>query len=189
MRARHWLLAAAVLVVGGNTLTSCEEYDLDEKTPAGWDQSIYSWLDGQGNFTNMVRLIDDLNYAEVLDRTGSKTLFAADDEAFARFYQKNDWGVKSYEGLSQSQKRMLLFGAMIDNSYQVMSILFIALSQATDCLKVSDKLSSATRREYESVRKIIPLFVEDNPFYEQIAEVEHYLRKKYIYSSNQTIKH
>ena len=141
MRARHWLLAAAVLVVGGSTLTSCEEYDLDEKTPAGWDQSIYSWLDGQGNFTNMVRLIDDLNYAEVLDRTGSKTLFAADDEAFARFYQKNDWGVKSYEGLSQSQKRMLLFGAMIDNSYQVQSLSSTEGPIEGNCMRRQSSLS------------------------------------------------
>ena len=57
-----------------------------------------------------------------------------------------------------------------------MSILFIALAQATDCLKVSDKLCAATRKEYDAVRRIIPLFIEDSPFYEQIAEVERYLR-------------
>lgn len=110
------------LLVGGFVLSSCQEYDLDEKTPEGYGASIYSWLDEQGDFTNMVRLIDDLNYREVLDKTGSKTLFAADDEAFGRFFQKNDWGVRNYDGLSLAQKRMLLFGAMIDNSYQVQSL-------------------------------------------------------------------
>ena len=81
-----WLLAVGggLLTVGG-TLTSCSEYDLDEETPSGWDRSIYSWLKEQGDFTNMVRLIDDLNYTDVLARTGSKTLFAADDAAFERF--------------------------------------------------------------------------------------------------------
>ena len=117
-RKEFWI----ALLVGGLVLSSCQEYDLDEKAPDGYGASIYSWLDEQGNFTNMVRLIDDLSYREVLDKTGSKTLFAADDEAFGRFFQKNDWGVRSYEGLSMAQKRMLLFGAMIDNSYQVQSL-------------------------------------------------------------------
>ena len=79
--------------------------------------------------------------------------------------------------VSMGTNTALLCKTVIDNTYQVMSILFIALAQATDCLKISDKLSSATRREYEAVRQIIPLFIEDNPFYEQIAEVEKYLRK------------
>ena len=117
-RKEFWI----ALLVGGFVLSSCQEYDLDEKTPEGYGASIYSWLDEQGSYTNMVRLINDLNYREVLDKTGSKTLFAADDEAFGRFFQKNDWGVKSYEGLSLAQKRMLLYGAMIDNSYQVQSL-------------------------------------------------------------------
>ena len=120
MKTRKELWIA--LLVGGFVLSSCQEYDLDEKTPEGYGASIYSWLDEQGDFTNMVRLIDDLNYREVLDKTGSKTLFAADDEAFGRFFQKNDWGVRNYESLSLAQKRMLLFGAMIDNSYQVQSL-------------------------------------------------------------------
>lgn len=78
--------------------------------------------------------------------------------------------------VSMGTNTALLCKTVIDNAYQVMSILFIALAQATDCLKVSDRLCSATRKEYDAVRKIIPMFVEDNPFYEQIAEVEKYLR-------------
>ena len=78
--------------------------------------------------------------------------------------------------VSMGTNSALLCKMVIDNAYQVMSILFIALAQATDCLKVADKLSSATRREYDAVRAIIPLFVEDTPFYEEIAQMEKYLR-------------
>ena len=130
-RKEFWI----ALLVGGLVLSSCQEYDLDEKTPDGYGASIYSWLDEQGDFTNMVRLINDLNYREVLDRTGSKTLFAANDEAFGRFFQKNDWGVRSYEGLSLAQKRMLLFGAMIDNSYQVQSLSSTEGPIEGDCMR------------------------------------------------------
>jgi uncharacterized surface protein with fasciclin (FAS1) repeats len=79
---------------------------LDEKTPDGWGASIYSWLDEQGNYTNTVRLIDDLGYREVLSKTGSKTLFVADDEAFARFYRDKVWGASKYEDLTVSQKKL-----------------------------------------------------------------------------------
>lgn len=103
-RSRHWLLAGVVLMAGALGSTSCSEYDLDEETPAGWGSSIYSWLDGQGNYTNTVRIIDDLSYRNVLGKTGSKTLFVADDAAFERFYANNTWGVKSYKDLSESQK-------------------------------------------------------------------------------------
>ena len=121
-RSRCKIMAVAVALVGGVSLTSCQEYDLDEKTPDGYGASIYSWLDGQGNFTNTVRLINDLNYREVLDKTGSKTFFAANDAAFSKLFEQNDWGVKCYEDLSVAQKRMLLFGAMIDNSYQIQAL-------------------------------------------------------------------
>ena len=69
-RGRRWMLAAGVLLAGCGSFMSCSEYDLDERTPAGWDMSIYSWLDGQGKYTNTVRMIDDLGYREVLDKTG-----------------------------------------------------------------------------------------------------------------------
>ena len=136
-RKEFWI----ALLVGGFVLSSCQEYDLDEKTPEGYGASIYSWLDDQGNFTNMVRLINDLNYREVLDKTGSKTLFAADDEAFGRFFQKNDWGVKSYESLSLAQKRMLLYGAMIDNSYQVQSLSSTEGPVEGNCMRRESSLS------------------------------------------------
>ena len=121
---QRWLWAAAVLLAGTGGLASCtEDYDLDEHAPGGASsQSIYGWLAGQGNYRNTVRLIDDLSYREVLDKTGSKTMFVADDDAFARFYRGNDWGVGSYEELSTAQKRLLLFGSMIDNSYQVQAL-------------------------------------------------------------------
>ena len=42
-RGRRLLLMAGLLLAGG--LTSCTQYDLDERTPDGWGSSIYSWLE------------------------------------------------------------------------------------------------------------------------------------------------
>lgn len=134
-------VVAGVLLAGGSALTSCSQYDLDEKTPEGWGLSIYSWLDDQGNFTNTVRLINDLDYREVLAKTGSKTLFVADDEAYDRFYRNNEWGVRSYEQLTTSQKKMLLFGSMIDNSYQVQALSSTEGPIEGNCMRRQSSLS------------------------------------------------
>jgi len=140
-RGRYLLLAAGVLLAGGNALTSCSQYDLDERTPEGWSLSIYSWLNEQGSFTNTVRMIDDLGYRDVLDKTGSKTLFVADDAAYERFFNNNAWNVKSYGELTISQKKMLLFGSMIDNSYQVQALSSTEGPIEGNCMRRQSSLS------------------------------------------------
>lgn len=95
---------------------SCkDDYTLDDNDPVG--SSIYEYLSESGRYTNFVNLIDDLEYKEVLARTGSKTLFVADDDAFTEFYKDNPWGVHSYKELTKSQKKLLLNSAMINNAY------------------------------------------------------------------------
>lgn len=82
--------------------------------------------------------------------------------------------------VSMGTNSALLCKRVIDNAYQVVSILFIALAQATDCLDLADKLAPRTREQYDAIRKICPKFVEDTPFYEEIAETEKYLRTNII---------
>lgn len=98
--------------------------DSDHK-PASLGGSIYEELKNPnpdhltGTFKTYLRLVDDLNYSSTLSRTGSKTVFPANDEAFERFFQSNKWGVTSYEELSNSQKKLLLYSSMIDNALLV----------------------------------------------------------------------
>ena len=99
-------------------LAGCHEnYVLDEQEPDWLGSSIYDYLKEAGCYTNFVRLIDDLDYAEVLAKTGSKTLFVADDAAFDVFYKDNEWGVSSYAGLTTAQKKLLLNSNMLNNVY------------------------------------------------------------------------
>ena len=117
------LLATAL---GG--LTSCtDDYELDDDGVSPGYVSIYALLQNPeqmkdqehhltGTFRNYLRLVDDLGYADVFNRTGSKTVFPANDEAFDRFFQNNPWGVSSYDRLTETQKKQLLYGSMIDNA-------------------------------------------------------------------------
>lgn len=82
--------------------------------------------------------------------------------------------------VSMGTNSALLCQKVIDNAYQVMSILYIALAQATDCLNIADKLAPATREQYDAIRTICPKFIEDTPFYEELAQAEAYLRTNLI---------
>ncbi len=110
---------SALLALGG--LISCEEYELDEKLPPGFGTTLYSYL-AENDYSDFRRLVEELGYEEALSGKSTKTMFVANDEAFARFYAANRWGVKSYEELSLAQKKMLLYSSMVDNSLQIMSL-------------------------------------------------------------------
>lgn len=99
-------------------LGSCsDDYMYDDHEPDFLGGSIYQYLQQNGEFKYYLRLIDDLNYKEVLSLTGSKTIFPAKDEAFEHFFQNNEYGVRSYEQLTDAQKRGLLNSSMINMAY------------------------------------------------------------------------
>ena len=122
-RSRKWLAAMCILSMCGFTYSCSDDYDLPDKKPDWLGASIYSYLKGEGNYKNTVRLIDDIgtqtgsDLQEVLDRTGSRTLFVADDDAFAEFYKGNEWGVTKYEDLTLAMKQLLLGSSMLNNAY------------------------------------------------------------------------
>ncbi len=113
---RHLLVGGALFAAGLGMFSCSDTYDLDSEQPSNLN-SIYGYMKDQGKFTNTLHLIYDLGETEVLSKTGSKTMFIADDDAFAKFYASNSWGVKSYADLSPAQKKLLLYSAMIDNPY------------------------------------------------------------------------
>lgn len=67
---------------------------------------------------------------------------------------------------------------VINNCYQVMAILFLAMAQAVDCLNIANDLAPATRKQYDAIRTITPTIIEDTPFYEDLKQIEQYLRSK-----------
>ena len=117
-------LYASLLCLG---LGSCtKDYVVPEGELPSWlGESIYKELQDpsqlQGTFKTYCKLIEDMGYAEVLNKTGSKTIFPANDDAFARFFAggNNKFGASSYEQLTHAQKAELLFSTMLDNAILV----------------------------------------------------------------------
>ena len=116
-------------------VSSCRpDFDLDKRFPEWLGTSVYETLkegfknDSTGeeySFKTFVRLIEDLDQVKILAKTGSKTLFVADDKAFERFFKDcpfvdvNGNKITSYDQLSKAQKTMILNGSMLNNVYQV----------------------------------------------------------------------
>ena len=102
---------------------SCQKDELvpaDEK-PEWLGSTIYEELKSgrhlEGTFNNYLQLVKDLGYDEVLGRTGSKTIFPANDAAFEAFFQSdNAFGVHSYAELTGGMKKQLLYTSMLDNA-------------------------------------------------------------------------
>jgi len=148
-------------------VASCEQYDLDEHMPEWLGASIYEYLD-QNGYDTYVKLIDDLGYHDIMSKTGSKTLFVADEEAVARFFKsgifKKEDGitpVSSYEDLTTAQKKLLLYGSMLNNVYQVAMLSSSEGPTKGDCMR---RVSSTSI--YDSVRFIAPTDMPNNPYFQ-----------------------
>lgn len=139
--------ALCLLSTCGVTYSCSDDFDLDETKPAFLGQSIYDELKNRQDFTNVIRLIDDLDFQSVLSKTGSKTLFVANDSAYKKFFETTTWTdgngapVRSYEQLSNSQKLLLLNGSMLNNAYVLEMLTTIQGPLKNLCLR---QLSSAT---------------------------------------------
>lgn len=128
---------ACLLFGACGVTTSCkDEYLLDDEKPSWLYSSIYKNLQDRGEFSQYLRLLADPDVntnassdnnrglVEVLSKTGSKTVFVANDAAWDEFFKKNatlpesdPWHTAtSYENLSASQKKLLIHTSMLNNA-------------------------------------------------------------------------
>jgi histidine ammonia-lyase len=78
--------------------------------------------------------------------------------------------------VSMGSNAALFTKKVIDNSFTVLSIQAMSILQAIDYLNCENKLSSATRSVYQSLRKIFPKFVEDNAKYNDLKSIKKFLQ-------------
>lgn len=137
----------AAFIAGGGALSSCSD-DLLTGQPSWLGSSIYEELEQRGNFKQTLELINaqSEDYATVLRQTGSRTLFVADDEAWARWFQSNPWGVRSIGEMTEAQRRLAFKGNMITSAYLVERLGDIPSASAT-----SDPVEGSCMRRASSV--------------------------------------
>lgn len=126
-------------------------------------------------FLNMGKL--GLNYGmQACQFTATSTTAECQTLAMPNYVHSIPNNNDNQDIVSMGTNTALLCADVIENTFQVMSILYIALVQAVDCLKIEEKVSPTTRKIYKRIREIVPIFIEDEPFYKSIARVEEYLK-------------
>ena len=77
--------------------------------------------------------------------------------------------------VSMGTNSAMLAKRVIDNTFQVLAIQFLTLVQAVDYLKYEDKLSDKSKKIYSEIRKLVPVFSEDNVIYKDLDKVREHL--------------
>lgn len=155
---RKFLLVSALFFAAILLSVSCkDEYIYDNSEPEWLGASIYDYLKSKENYTYYTRLIEEVeDYREVLAKTGSKTLFVADDAAFNEFFKNNRWNVKSYDDLSLTQKKLIIKFSMIDNAYliETLSNYYNGTLQERTALRRSTAISVLDTIPFDSGEKL-----------------------------------
>ena len=82
-------LSLLLLVIVSVFMTQCSKKAFDEfyERPSSLEPAIYQQLQGKGNFKSLLAVVDKSGYKQTLSTAGYWTLFAPNDEAFAKFFQ------------------------------------------------------------------------------------------------------
>lgn len=116
-----WMGHTALIMLSLSGLMACgDDYIYDNGEPKWLGANIYDYMKSEGNYTTYLELIDQLGYGETLKRTGSKTLFPANDEAFDRYFKaigSTTTGPEAIRQMSESGRRRLFNSSMLNMAY------------------------------------------------------------------------
>lgn len=77
--------------------------------------------------------------------------------------------------VSMGTNSAVIASKVIENAFEVLAIELITVVQAIDYLEQKDQVSSVTRKMYDDVRAIIPVFKEDQVMYPFVQKVKDHL--------------
>ncbi len=77
--------------------------------------------------------------------------------------------------VSMGTNAALITKKVIENAFEVVAIELITIVQAIEYLKVQDQVSSETKKMYDEIRAIVPVFKEDVIMYPYVNKVKEFL--------------
>ncbi|MEH6763923.1 MAG: aromatic amino acid ammonia-lyase [Aequorivita antarctica] len=77
--------------------------------------------------------------------------------------------------VSMGTNAALITKKVIENAFEVIAIELITIIQAIEYLKVQDQVSSETKKMYDEIRTIVPVFKEDVVMYPYVNQVKEFL--------------
>lgn len=129
--SRHSSRMVCLLAACSLMYACSDDYALDDEMPKSLGTNLYDELKKRGDFQTYLDLLGDeqlligrTSYKDVLGRTGSKTLFVANDSAWKKFFERNaslpkgnPWHTATcYDSLTLAQKRLLVNSSMLNNA-------------------------------------------------------------------------
>ncbi|MCB4799481.1 HAL/PAL/TAL family ammonia-lyase [Neotamlana laminarinivorans] len=79
--------------------------------------------------------------------------------------------------VSMGTNAALITKKVIENAFEVVAIELITIVQAIEYLDVKNKISAQTKKIYDDIREIVPIFTEDIVMYPYVNKVKQYLMK------------
>ena len=79
--------------------------------------------------------------------------------------------------VSMGTNAAVMCSNVIENTFEVLAIELITIIQAIDALNYQDKLSSSSKKLYDEIRSIVPVFAEDMVMYPYVNKVKEFLKK------------
>ena len=77
--------------------------------------------------------------------------------------------------VSMGTNAALITKKVIENAFEVVAIEMITIIQAIEYLKAQDKVSSKTKKMYNEIRKLVPIFTEDVVMYPYVNDVKTFI--------------
>ncbi len=77
--------------------------------------------------------------------------------------------------VSMGTNAALITKKVIENAFEVMAIELITVVQAIEYLKAQNKVSSKTKKLYDEIREIVPIFTKDVVMYPHVNKVKEYI--------------
>lgn len=78
--------------------------------------------------------------------------------------------------VSMGTNAALLAAQVIENAYQVLSVLYMGMTQAVDILQISADVSPCVAGAYRTMRTFFPVLKDDVPLYPFLLQTEQYLK-------------
>jgi histidine ammonia-lyase len=79
--------------------------------------------------------------------------------------------------VSMGTNAAVITAKVIENAFEVLAIELMAIVQAVDALNYKNEVSLDTRKIYDDVRAILPVFSEDRVMYPYVQAIKDYLMK------------
>jgi len=79
--------------------------------------------------------------------------------------------------VSMGTNAAVMCSNVIENTFEVLAIELITIIQAIDALNYQNKLSSSSKKLYDEIRNIVPVFAEDMVMYPYVHKVKEFLKK------------